>query len=71
MKSNPGPDAAAKNHRVHGDCNRLLRGETLSDFDLEYSAGQLRYRLQTIMSRATEYKDRVGIPFPECKEDDV
>ena len=26
MKSKPGPDAAAKDHHVHGGCNRLLRG---------------------------------------------
>ncbi|MCJ1271269.1 hypothetical protein MMC22_011169 [Lobaria immixta] len=71
MKSNPGPDAAAKNHRVHGNCNRLLRGENIPNSDLEYLAGELRFRLETIMGRATEYKDRLGIPFPDCSACDV
>ena len=46
-------------------------GEKLSDFHLEFLAGQLRYRLQTITGRATEYKDRLGILVPDCNEVDV
>lgn len=56
---------------VHGSCNRLLRGKNIPDIELELLAGELRFRLETIMSRATEYKDRLGIPFPDCSECDV
>ena len=70
MKSFPGPDAAAKNHRVHNDCNRLLKDEALSNDELERLAEALRYRLET-MDRGTKYKDRLGVPFLDCRECDV
>lgn len=70
MQSNPGPDEAAKNHHVHSACNRLLRGEKLSSDALEYLGGELRYRMRTVMNQATEYKDRLGISFADCRECD-
>ena len=71
VNSHPGPDAAAKNHFVHGKCGLLLQGVQLSDRDLERLAGALRYRMETIMGRATEYKDRLGISLPDCRDCDV
>lgn len=71
MRSYPGPNAAAKNHFVHNYSNRLLNGQHLSDRDLEILAGALRYRMETIMGRATEYKDRLGLVFPDCHDYDV
>lgn len=70
MKSNPGPDEAAKDHHVQGACNRLLQGKELPDVALEYLARGLKYRLITIISQATEYNDRLGIPFSDCREVD-
>ena len=67
MKSNPGPDEAAKDYHVHGACNRLLQDDAL-----EYLArGELKYRLITIISQATECNDRLGIPFSNCREVDL
>lgn len=71
MQSYPGDDSAAKNHTVHSSCNRLLRGEQIPDDCLEKLAGALRYRLKTIMGRATEYKDRLGFQFPDCADCDL
>ena len=70
MKSHPGPDEAPKNHCVHIDCFHLLRGDQLSNQDLERLAGALKYRLE-MTRRATEYKDRLGISFANCDECDV
>lgn len=64
MKSNPGPGEAAKNHHVHNACNALLRGKTLSENALEYLAGELRYKLRTIVSQATECKIVWEYHFP-------
>lgn len=58
LNSFPGPDEAAKNRRVHGTCRRLLEDRALSNNDLEDLAGALRYRLETIVDQATEYKNR-------------
>ena len=63
MKSDSGYDEAAKNHHVHGACNRLLQRKELPDDALEYPARGLKYRLITIISQAIEYNDRLGIPF--------
>lgn len=70
MQSNPGPDEATKNHRVHSACNQLLRGEKLSSDALKYLARELRYRMRTVMNQATEYKDRLAISFADCRECD-
>ena len=71
-KSNPGDDSAAKNHVVHYYCYRLLKGgEQLTKDQLEMLAGSLRYRMETIMTRATEYKDHLNIEFPDCCDCDI
>ena len=71
LLSYPGPDEAAKNHHVHNNSKRLLKGGQLSKYDLETLAGALRYRMNSIMARATEYKDRLGIAFKDCRNTDV
>ena len=71
LHSYPGPDEAAKNHFVHNSSHKLLRGRQLSEYDLETLAGALRYRMNSIMARATEYKDRLGIVFGDCRNTDV
>ena len=72
MRSYPGPDCAAKNITVHGRCDRLLQGKTenLSHGYLKQLASALRYRLKSIVQRATEYKDYLGLDFPDCAEHD-
>ena len=72
MDSYPGSPDAANNRPVHLDCRRLIRGETkdLSHQDLELLAKALRYRLKSIVSRATEYKNYLGLDFPDCAEHD-
>ncbi|MCJ1228936.1 hypothetical protein MMC12_005600 [Toensbergia leucococca] len=70
MHSNPGPDEAAKNHRTHGGCNRLLQGRQLEDYDLENLAAALRYRMESVIDTATEYKDWLGLSFEDCRDCD-
>ncbi len=69
LKSNPGDDSAAKNHHVHNQSHALLKGKHVPNHELEFLAGALRYRLK-IMARATEYKDRLNISFPDCQDCD-
>jgi hypothetical protein len=71
LKSNPGDSSAAKNHHVHSNCHALLRGRQLQKHELEILAGALKYRMRTIMARATEYKDRLKISFPDCEDCDT
>ncbi|MCJ1401666.1 hypothetical protein MMC11_004883 [Xylographa trunciseda] len=71
LRSKPGPDEAAKNHFVHHNCRHLLNGKTLPAQELEYLSAALIYRLKTIIARATEYKDRLGLDYPDCHECDV
>ena len=71
MKSNPGHNDAAKNRVIHYACHGLLTGKTLSRQRLEDLAGALCYRMQKIVARATDYKDRLGIPFPDCRDVDT
>lgn len=71
MNSNPGDTSAPKNHAVHSRCRSLFKGDKLSDEALENLSSALRYRLQTIMSTATEYKDRLGLDFPDCQDCDI
>lgn len=71
LKSHPGDDSAAKNHYIHGHCHAVLGGESLSPEEIEELAGALKYRLKRVMARATEYKDRLGINFPDCREVEV
>ena len=61
LPSTPGPDKAAKNHFVHHNCRHLLNGKRQSAQELELLAMALIYRLKTILARATEYKDRLGL----------
>jgi hypothetical protein len=68
MASNPGDSSAAKNHTVHSYCWRLSAGDTLTVYELENLAGSLQYRLSTIIDRATEYKDHLGLDFPDCRD---
>ena len=70
MQSNPGDSSAAKNHAVHSGCCSLLKGEELANWELEVLAGSLQYRLIAIMDKATEYKDRLGLDFPDCRDCD-
>ena len=70
LDSCPGPDEAAKNVALHGACRRLLRDEPLNK-NLEYLAGALRYRLETIVDQATEYKNRLGISYDDCRKVDT
>lgn len=67
LNSCPGPDEAAKNHRIHSVCRQLLRIEPLSKRELEDLAGALRYRLKIIVDQATNYKDRLDISFADCR----
>lgn len=71
LNSCPGPDEAAKNHRVHRTCRGLLRNESFSKEELELLAGSLRYRLETIIDQATEYKDRLGVSHDDCRNVDT
>ena len=71
MHSYPGPDEAAKNHRVHNDSSKLLEGKNLDKDDLDMLAEALRYRMNKIMARATEFKDRLGIVAEDCRNVDV
>lgn len=71
LTSQPGDDSAAKNHFVHGACHDVVQGKTLPPAALERLAGALRYRLVKMIARATEYKDRLGIEFPDCRQVDV
>lgn len=71
LKSKPGDDSAAKNHVVHSLCHRLLLGKTMLGEDLERLAGALQYRLTKIVARATDFKDRLDIPFPDCHDFDL
>ena len=43
----------------------------MSGEDLERLAGALHYRLTKITARATEFKDRLNIPFPDCHDCDI
>ena len=70
LTSQPGDDSAAKNHFVHGRCHEILKGATLPPRELEMLAGALKYRLKKVVARATEYKDRLGIEFPDCHQVD-
>lgn len=70
LNSCPGPDEAAKNHRVHSACRQLLRNEPLFKRELEDLAGASRYRLKIIVDQATEYKDRLGISHGDCRQID-
>ncbi|MCJ1410049.1 hypothetical protein MMC19_004134 [Ptychographa xylographoides] len=67
----PGPGSAAKNHFTYSTCNRLLDGIEFGTEILEKLAGALQYRLYIIMDRATDYKDRLGLVFPDCRDCDV
>lgn len=67
----PGDGSAAKNHIVQGQCHAILRGVTLSTDEIEELAGAIKYRLKKVIARATEYKDRLGIPFSDCREVNV
>ncbi|MCJ1471655.1 hypothetical protein MMC13_000295 [Lambiella insularis] len=71
MRSKPGPDEAAKNHFVHNSCQRLISGKQIPANDIERLSAALIYRLKTIIARGTEYKDRLGLIFPDCHECDV
>lgn len=71
MKSHPGDPSAAKNHQIHSLISRLVRGKHLTKEELELFAGSLRYRLLTIMRRATEFKDRLNISFLDCNDCDI
>ena len=71
LNSNPGEDCVAKNHRVHRDCREILRGKHLSSLELENLAGALRYRMISITSQATRYKNRLGIEFLACSACDI
>lgn len=71
MTSLPGDDSAPKNHSVHSHSRKLLKGVTLTAEELERLAGSLNYRLKKVIARATEYKNRLGISFPDCHETDV
>lgn len=68
LTSNPGDDSAAKNHVVHSYCHKVLKGKTLSVKDLEKLSGALNYRLRKIIARTTDFKDRLGITFPDCRD---
>lgn len=73
MQSYLSPDAAAKDHlvRVHGSCNRLLSGDQITDLVLQSLAGALRYCLATVLDRATELRDRLGIEFEDSRSCDI
>lgn len=71
MHSNPGDSFAARNHAVHHYCSTLLRDAQLTKDELEMLAGTLRYRMETIMARATEYKDHLNLEFPDCPDCDI
>ena len=70
MHSFPLDDAYAKNHRLHGDCHRVLTGVKLPGRELEILAAGLRYRL-TIIRCITDYKDGLGLTSPDCHRYDV
>ena len=71
LKSQPGNDSAAKNHYIHGRCHAILRGATLAPDQIEQLAGALQYRLKKVIARATEYKNRLGIQFSDCRDVDA
>lgn len=71
LNSNPGEDCVAKNHRVHGDCRKILQGKHLPALELEDLAGALGYRMISIMNQATRYKNRLGIEFLACSACDT
>lgn len=71
LTSKPGGNSTAKNHYVHGLCHRILQNQTLNTRELEELAAALKYRLKKIISRATAYKDRLGLSYSDCREVDI
>lgn len=71
LKSNPGHKDAAKSRVIHYACYRLLQRDTLPKQRLEQLAGGLKYRLNKIIARATDFKDRLATEFPDCRECDT
>ena len=70
LDSHPGPDTASENRTTHELCRRILRGYSLSLLELRQFSSTLRYRLHTIIDQATEYKEHIGLNFPDCKNFD-
>ncbi len=73
VNSYPGRDSLAKNHRLHGNVNRLIAGE-VNPGGAEYTYNalhsiftQLEYRLG-VMERATNYRDICGLDFVACND---
>ena len=71
MESFPGPDNAAKNHRVHSYCKRLIRREPMTQEELCDLALMLRYRRLSVINRATLFKNYLKLEFHDCHRFDV
>ncbi|MCJ1282364.1 hypothetical protein MMC26_001687 [Xylographa opegraphella] len=70
LNSKPGPEEAATNHSVHHNYRHHKQQKPTAQ-ELGYLLAELIYRLKTVIVRATEYKDRLGLIYPDCLECDV
>ncbi|KAG7006444.1 hypothetical protein G7Y79_00014g036190 [Physcia stellaris] len=72
LHSLPGSPNAADNKRCHDDATKLVQGEKakIGTYHLHMLQAALRYRL-AVMKLASEYKDLLGLSYPDCDAFDV
>ena len=71
LNSNPGPDEAAKNHRLHSSIHKLLKGTQFSPEELGLIDAALDYRQWHIMAEANVLRDELGLQLHgDCEDFD-
>lgn len=68
LASHPGQHNLRNNRDLHIEIQNILRGYLLPVRKLEQLREQIDYRMIHVVRLATDYKNALGIDFPDCDE---
>ncbi|KAL8728228.1 MAG: hypothetical protein Q9166_005531 [cf. Caloplaca sp. 2 TL-2023] len=65
LDTNPLPNTMANQRAIYAGCQRILSGDSMHPTYLRHLAFALVYRLRLVRT-ATDYKNLLGLAFPDC-----